>query len=97
MEKWEHGDCYIEVVIGEVAYSPSVAFKRIDPIAYEVAKRDYESHLRAEFEDDGSHAELFGDEEEWANYLLASLDAFCFIGLERFFIPNLNTNLFNKS
>ena len=26
-------DCYIEVVIGEIAYSPSVAFKRIDPIA----------------------------------------------------------------
>ena len=57
-------DCYIEVVIGEIAYSPSVAFKRIDPIAYEVAKRDYESHLRAEFEEDGSHAKLFGDEEE---------------------------------
>tara|TARA_Y100000992_G_scaffold282660_1_gene231348 strand:- start:1397 stop:1615 length:219 start_codon:yes stop_codon:yes gene_type:complete len=57
-------DCYIEVVIGEIAYSPSVAFKRIDPIAYEVAKRDYESNLRAEFETDGSHAELFGDEEE---------------------------------
>ena len=57
-------DCYQDVVIAGLAYAASVAFKRIDPIAYRVAMSDYESALRTEYEDDGSYAELFGDEEE---------------------------------
>ena len=57
-------DCYQDVVIAGLAYSASVAFKRIDPIAYRVAMSDYESYLRTDYENDGSYAELFGDEEE---------------------------------
>ena len=57
-------DCYQDVVIAGLAYSASVAFKRIDPIAYRVGMSDYESSLRTDYEYDGSYAELFGDEEE---------------------------------
>ena len=67
LEEWFEDmldDCYQEVVIAGLSYSASVAFKRIDPIAYRVAMNDYESSLRADYEQYGSYAELFGDEEE---------------------------------
>ena len=67
LEEWFNDmldDCYEDVVIAGLAYSASVAFKRIDPIAYRVAMNDYESCLRTDYEYDGSYAELFGDEEE---------------------------------
>ena len=35
-------DCYLEVVIAGISYSASVAFKRIDPIAYRCGMNDYE-------------------------------------------------------
>ncbi len=56
--------CYEDVMIAGLAYAASVAFKRIDPIAYQCAMNDYESALRTDYEYDGSHAELFEDEEE---------------------------------
>jgi hypothetical protein len=40
-------DCYPEVVVFSWSVSPSVAFKRIDPIAYEVGLNDWLSHLEA--------------------------------------------------
>lgn len=67
LEEWFEDmldDCYQEVVIAGLSYSASVAFKRIDPIAYRVAMNDYESSLRTDYEQYGSYAELFGDEEE---------------------------------
>mgnify|MGYP003626842317 FL=1 len=67
LEEWFEDmldDCYQEVVIAGLSYSASVAFKRIDPIAYRVGMNDYESCLRTDYEDDGSYAELFADEEE---------------------------------
>jgi hypothetical protein len=58
-------DCYQDVTIAGLSYSASVAFMRIDPIAYRCAMSDYESSLRTEYENDGeSYKELFGDEEE---------------------------------
>ena len=67
LEEWFNDmldDCYQDVVIAGLTYSASVAFKRIDPIAYRVAMNDYESTLRSDYENYGSYAELFGDEEE---------------------------------
>ncbi len=67
LEEWFNDmldDCYQDVVIAGTAYSASVAFKRIDPIAYRVAMNDYESSLRSDYEEYGSYAELFEDEEE---------------------------------
>jgi hypothetical protein len=57
-------DCYFEVEIAGLSYSASVAFKRIDPIAYQVAMNDYESSLRTDFENHGSYLEIFEDELE---------------------------------
>ena len=42
----------------------SVALQRVDEIAYRVGMSDYESVLREAHEEDGSYADLFGDEEE---------------------------------
>ena len=42
----------------------SVALQRVDEIAYRVGMSDYESALREAHEEDGSYADLFGDEEE---------------------------------
>lgn len=67
LEEWFNDmldDCYQDVVIAGISYSASVAFKRIDPIAYRVGMNDYESVLRSEYEEYGSYAELFEDEEE---------------------------------
>ncbi len=67
LEEWFNDmldDCYQDVVIAGITYTASVAFKRIDPIAYRVAMSDYESSLRSDYEDYGSYAELFEDEEE---------------------------------
>ena len=67
LEEWFNDmldECYQDVVIAGLTYSASVAFKRIDPIAYRVALNDYESTLRSDYENYGSYAELFGDEEE---------------------------------
>ncbi len=67
LEEWFNDmldDCYQDVVIAGLTYSASVAFKRIDPIAYRVAMNDYESTLRSDYENYGSYAELFEDEEE---------------------------------
>ena len=67
LEEWFEDmldDCYQEVVIAGLSYSASVAFKRIDSIAYRVGMNDYESSLRADYEQYGSYAELFADEEE---------------------------------
>lgn len=41
-------DCYPEVAVFSWTVSPSVAFKRIDPIAYEVGLNDWLSHLESE-------------------------------------------------
>ena len=57
-------DCYPEFEIFGMHYSPSVVLERIDPIAYQVSMNDYESGLRAEYEDNGAYAELFRDEDE---------------------------------
>ena len=57
-------DCYPEVEIMGLKYSPSVALFRLDHIAYRVGMNDYESSLRTDYEQYGSYAELFGDEEE---------------------------------
>ena len=67
LEEWFNDmldGCYQDVVIAGLTYSASVAFKRIDPIAYRVAMNDYESTLRSDYENYGSYAELFEDEEE---------------------------------
>ncbi len=45
-------------------YSASRALYRVDEIAYRVGMNDYESILREAHEEDGSYADLFGDEEE---------------------------------
>jgi len=42
-------ECYEEVQVFSWTVSPSVAFKRIDPIAYEVGLEEWLSHL----EEDG--------------------------------------------
>ncbi len=57
-------DCYPEVEIMGLKYSPSVALFRIDPIAYRVGMNDYESSLRSDYEEWNSYSELFEDEEE---------------------------------
>ena len=57
-------DCYPEVEVMGLKYSPSVAFYRLDPIAYQTGMNDYESTLRADHEEWGYHAELFADEKE---------------------------------
>tara|TARA_B100001996_G_C18632819_1_gene582460 strand:- start:571 stop:801 length:231 start_codon:yes stop_codon:yes gene_type:complete len=59
-------ECYPEVEIMGIKYSPSVALFRIDPIAYQVGMNDYESTLRADFEydHDDTLQKLFEDEEE---------------------------------
>ena len=44
--------------------SASTALYRVDEIAYRVGMSDYESILREAHEEDGSYADLFGDEEE---------------------------------
>lgn len=43
-------DCYPEVHVFSWTVSASVAFKRIDPIAYEVGLNDWLSHLESEGE-----------------------------------------------
>ncbi len=50
--------------ISGVDYPYSYVLKGIDPIAYEVGMSDYESELRKAHEEDGSYADVFGDEEE---------------------------------
>jgi hypothetical protein len=50
--------------ISGIDYPYSYLLKEIDPIAYEVGMSDYESVLREAHEEDGSYADLFGDEEE---------------------------------
>jgi len=57
-------NCYPEVKVGGLMYAQSVALYRIDPIAYQVGMNDYESSLRSDYEDYGSYAEIFEDEEE---------------------------------
>lgn len=57
-------DCYPEVKVGGLMYSQSVALYRLDPIAYQVGMNDYESSLRADYEEWGHYAVLFEDEEE---------------------------------
>ena len=57
-------DCYPEVEVMGLKFSPSVAFYRLDPIAYQTSMNDYESALRSDYEDYGSYAELFADETE---------------------------------
>ena len=57
-------DCYPEVEVMGLKFSPSVAFYRLDPIAYQTGMNDYESTLRADHEEWGYHAELFADEKE---------------------------------
>lgn len=57
-------DCYPEVKVGGLMYAQSVALYRLDPIAYQVGMNDYESSLRSDYENYGSYAEIFGDEEE---------------------------------
>ena len=41
----------------------------MDPIAYLDGMNIYESVLRDAHAEDGSYADVFGDEEEWANAL----------------------------
>lgn len=57
-------DCYPEVKVGGLMYAQSVALYRLDPIAYQVGMNDYESSLRSDYENYGSYAEIFEDEEE---------------------------------
>tara|TARA_R110002012_G_scaffold290477_1_gene484122 strand:- start:1571 stop:1792 length:222 start_codon:yes stop_codon:yes gene_type:complete len=57
-------DCYPEVKVGGLMYAQSVALYRLDPIAYQVGMNDYESSLRTDYENYGSYAEIFEDEEE---------------------------------
>lgn len=57
-------DCYPEVKVGGLMYAQSVALYRLDPISYQVGMNDYESSLRSDYENYGSYAEIFGDEEE---------------------------------
>ena len=57
-------ECYPEIKVGGLMYAQSVALYRLDPIAYQVGMNDYESSLRADYENDGSYTEVFGDEEE---------------------------------
>lgn len=57
-------EIYGEIEICGIEYSASVALYRVDEIAYRVGMNDYESILREAYEEDGSYAELFGDEEE---------------------------------
>jgi hypothetical protein len=45
-------------------YSASRALYRVDEIAYREGMNDYENILREAHEEDGSYADLFGDEEE---------------------------------
>jgi len=57
-------DIYGEIEICGITYSASVALYRVDEIAYRVGMNDYESVLREAHEEDGSYADIFGDEEE---------------------------------
>ena len=52
------------VEICGIEYNASRALYRVDEIAYRVGMGDYESVLREAHEEDGSYADLFGDEEE---------------------------------
>lgn len=45
-------------------YSASRALYRVDETAYRVGMNDYESILREAHAEDGSYADLFGDEED---------------------------------
>ena len=41
-------DCFADVDVCGMLWSPSVALKRIDPTAYHIGLADYESELRSE-------------------------------------------------
>ena len=56
--------CFPPVKMGNLEYPASVAFYRIDPIAYRVGMSDYESNLHEYYENGIDYEELFGDEEE---------------------------------
>lgn len=65
----EYYDDMLDEIFGAVKicgieYSASRALYRVDEIAYRVGMNDYESVLREAHEEDGSYADLFGDEEE---------------------------------
>ena len=65
----EYYDDMLDEIFGTVdicgvEYSASRALYRVDEIAYRVGMSDYESVLREAHEEDGSYADLFGDEEE---------------------------------
>lgn len=57
-------ELYGVIDICGIECSASVALQRVDEIAYRVGMSDYESILREANEEDGSYADLFGDEEE---------------------------------
>lgn len=57
-------DIFGTIEICGYEYSASNALYRVDEIAYRVGMNDYESVLREAHEEDGSYADLFGEEEE---------------------------------
>jgi putative NADPH-quinone reductase len=57
-------ELYGTIDVCGIECSASLTLYRMDRIAYEVGMSDYESVLREAHEEDGSYADLFGDEEE---------------------------------
>ena len=57
-------DIYGTIEICGIECSASLALYRVDEMAYQVGMHDYESILREAHAEDGSYADLFGDEEE---------------------------------
>ena len=57
-------EIYGTIEICGIEYSASLALYRVDEIAYRVGMNDYESILREANEEDGTYADVFGDEEE---------------------------------
>ena len=56
-------EIYGTIDVCGIECSSSLALYRMDPIAYRVGMCDYENILREAHAEDGSYADVFGDEE----------------------------------
>ena len=57
-------ELFPRAIVAGTEYTYSYVLKRVNPTEYEDGMRVYESVLREAHEEDGSYADLFGDEEE---------------------------------
>ena len=66
-------DCYPEVEIMGMAYDPSVALYRLDPIAYRCGFDDYKDSIARDIEHELENMDD-GDEEEFYGYTVRCVE-----------------------